>query len=613
MKYQFRFNELFALVVFFLPFILGAQQLPTELSQKIDATFYEMMASEQVPGAIFVMVNADSILKLKGYGLADLETKTPVDPRQTIFKVASVSKGVTATAIMQAVDQGHIDLDTDVNTYLKSFKIESNFSPAITLRHLLTHTSGIDTEGPGRRTLDLKSLEPMPKHFARHFPKRVIPPGEILVYSNYAGSLGGCMMEELSGIPFNDWMGQNLFGPLEMNNSTFDPSGVPAEKLAKGYFYRREKYTPVPKEFTRTIAGSMLMTTAQDMGHFLMMHLGKGQFKGQKYFSKETADKMHQRAHAAIPQMEGTNLGLYEMEANNQYIITHSGGFDGFMAQLYLLLDEGIAFFMAFNQRDGGAEINRAVRQLIFDHYLPEIPTAYQPEPIQPMPLKPYIGTYQSMSIAKTNLAHLNAFIGKDQWEITPGNGDTLLVFGFPYVPIAKSTFRLANGEKGYLKFRESKAGKVSHLTFGSFFGAHRRLQWYELAKVQKLFLFTGLGLFCTALLVWPISYWRHKRKKITSKSKRYQLMMLLLSGLYLLLFTLMAFGPHPNRYGVPFGFHLLLFFAKIISLLSLPAPIIVWQIWRDDQLWKGLKWYAALLAVFILLFIPFFKYWNFW
>lgn len=613
MKNHFSLKKLFTLALFFLQFTLLANQPPNSLYQKIDSTFQSMMGSEQVPGAIFVLVSADSILKMAGYGLADLEKQIPVDPVQTLFKVASVSKGVTATAIMRAVDRGIVDLDTDVNTYLKSFKLQPSISPPVTLHHLLTHTSGVDTEGPGRRTLDLESLGSMPRHFARHFPNRVMPPGEMLAYSNYGGSLGGCIMEEISGIPFNQWMDQNLFEPLEMTNSTFAPSIVPEDNLAKGYFYHNEKYNAAPIEYTKTIAGSMLMTTARDMGHFLMMHLGKGQFKGKQFFSTETADKMHKRQYAAMPQMEGTTLGLYEMEANGRFIITHSGGFDGYMSQLYLLMEEGIAFFMAFNQRNGGAEINRAIRQLVFDYYLQDSSKVYHPEPIQPISLKPYIGTYQTTGIAQTNLAHMNAFIGRHQWKIKRGNGDTLMAYGYPYVPIGASTFRLANGEKGYLKFRENENGKISHLTFGGFFTTHRRLQWYELANLQKFFFFGGLGLFCTALLVWPIIFWRYKKEKKSSSTKKYQLGMFLLPVIYLLFFVLIALSPHPNRYGVPASFQTLLFFAKLISLLSLTTPILLFHIWRDQQLWRGLKWYATLLTVFILLFIPFFKYWNLW
>jgi CubicO group peptidase (beta-lactamase class C family) len=117
---------------------------PAELEAFLDELIAEQMEEHHIPGATVSVVKDGELFFAKGYGSADLERQTPVIPDQTLFSVGSLSKLVTWTAVMQLVEQGKVDLHTDVNTYLKKAEIPATFPEPITLAHLMTHTAGFE-------------------------------------------------------------------------------------------------------------------------------------------------------------------------------------------------------------------------------------------------------------------------------------------------------------------------------------------------------------------------------------------------------------------------------------------------------------------------------------
>jgi CubicO group peptidase (beta-lactamase class C family) len=143
-------------------------QDPAELAVFLDGLLGGLMEERHIPGAVVLVVKDGSVFFAKGYGFADLETKRPVDPETTLFRVFSVSKLFTATAVMQLVEQGKLDLHADVNQYLDSFSLEERFGKPVTLANLLTHTGGFDDALLG--SIQPLEREPVPlgKYLATH-------------------------------------------------------------------------------------------------------------------------------------------------------------------------------------------------------------------------------------------------------------------------------------------------------------------------------------------------------------------------------------------------------------------------------------------------------------
>src|SRR3972149_6305202 len=130
---------------------------PAELEAFLDDLFAQDLEEYHIAGAAVSVVKDGELFFAKGYGYADVENKIPVDPEQTIFRIGSVGKAITWTAVMQLVEQGKLDLDADINTYL-DFRIPATYPQPITLKHLMTHTSGIEDRWLESLTPDASEL-----------------------------------------------------------------------------------------------------------------------------------------------------------------------------------------------------------------------------------------------------------------------------------------------------------------------------------------------------------------------------------------------------------------------------------------------------------------------
>src|SRR6516162_2936939 len=112
---------------------------PGDLEAFFDGAVNVQLESKHIAGAVVAVVVGDKVVFTKGYGYADVEARRKVDPEKTMFRIASISKLFTWTAVMQQVEEGKLDLDADVNTYLKDIQIPKTYEQPITLKHLLTH------------------------------------------------------------------------------------------------------------------------------------------------------------------------------------------------------------------------------------------------------------------------------------------------------------------------------------------------------------------------------------------------------------------------------------------------------------------------------------------
>jgi CubicO group peptidase (beta-lactamase class C family) len=222
----------------------------------IDGLMPSALRAARVPGAVVVIVKDGQPLLQKGYGLADWDKNIPVDPHKTLFRPGSVSKLFTWTAVMQLVEQGKLELDADLNKYL-DFSIPGRNGKALTLRHVMTHTTGFEETARDLLTYDSAGPD-LGKVLKAYIPPYVYDPGTTPGYSNYATSLAGYIVQRVSGKSFDDYMDQNVFGPLGMKQSTFRQPLPEALKgqMSQGYMSWDDK----PKGFeviSMPPAGSM--------------------------------------------------------------------------------------------------------------------------------------------------------------------------------------------------------------------------------------------------------------------------------------------------------------------------------------------------------------------
>ncbi len=243
----------------------------------IDGVLAQQLDNREVAGAVVSVVSDGKILFSRGYGFADVDKGIPADPSRSLFRPGSSSKLFTWTALMQMVEQGRVDLNADVNTYL-DFKMPNTHSRPILVKHLLDHTPGFEDRG-GITAKDPSEFVPLGPWLAKNIPTRVREPGVETSYSNYGTALAGYIVERVSGEPFPDYVERHIFKPLGMNYTTFREP-LPPElqpNRAIGYDFVDGRFVSKPFEHYHNImpAGAA-SSTAEDMARFMIAHLQQG-------------------------------------------------------------------------------------------------------------------------------------------------------------------------------------------------------------------------------------------------------------------------------------------------------------------------------------------------
>jgi len=332
-----------------------------------------------IAGAVVAVVKDGETILLKGYGVADVVTGTPVNPAATLFRPGSISKSFTATAVMQLVEKGRLSLDRDVNEYL-DFRVPSTFAPPITLRHLLSHTAGF---ADVYKNVMLASARATPsiEHYVKNaLPPRIFPAGTVVAYSNYGATLAGYIVQRIAGEPYESYVAKHIFAPLGMSHSTF-VQPVPASLSQHGpRGYLRASHSAAAFEFLGTAPAGALSTTGADMARYMLAHLGGGRENSVRLMSPATAATMHQPAFRSMPGMQAMALGFYGEDRNGRRIIGHAGDLISFHADMHLLIEDKVGLFIAMNSL-GKDAASTALRTALFRGFVDRYFPAAQSEP----------------------------------------------------------------------------------------------------------------------------------------------------------------------------------------------------------------------------------------
>ncbi len=550
----------------------------------LDEFFAREMERLQIPGAVFSMVQGGELVFSKGYGYANVEEEIPVDAEKTLFRVASISKLFTATAAMQLYEQGLLNLDEDVNTYLDDFQLAEAFSTPVTMAHLLTHTGGFDDRSVNlayQREDRVPSLE---TYLAQNMPPRVRAPGEVISYSNHGSGVAGLVVEKISGQPFVEYVQENILTPLAMERSSFLLPSHLTPDLATGYFFSGGYNEPRTFDFLYNIApAASLNATAEDMAHFMIAHLQEGEFGGSRILEESTIEEMHSQQFAHHADLEGLTYGFFERFANERRFITHTGLWGGFASLLFLYPEGELGFFVSLNS-GAGTEVHRNLATEFVEHFLP----AQEPETAQAVS-QPFesqigecIGHYRPVRYSRHTLEKIAVLTAQCQTtEI--GDGAMALEFspqsGREAIEWRESSpffFQQADAEGG-LAFRRDSQGRVTHLMVGTV--AMERLAWYENATLHRALGISFLALFLSAWVGWPL-YWLYSRRRNLRDNKHWQFRWPAAAAAFLNTVFLVSFlyyittWPEALIYGIPPLISGLLLLPLLAGALTLSSPL---------------------------------------
>ncbi|WP_243641349.1 serine hydrolase domain-containing protein [Natrarchaeobius halalkaliphilus] len=339
----------------------------------IDAVMSKRIGTE-IPGASVAIVEGSDPVLAKGYGYADMNSGTPVQADETTFEAGSVGKLVTWTAVMQGVQDGLLDLDEDVNTYLDNSDVQvpDAYEDPITLRHLGTHTSGLESALAPAVVDTPDQLTSLETVLVERRPERVRPPGKAVGYSNYGAALAGHMVAETYDTPFEEHVQSTIFEPLDMSHSTF-AQPVPEERpgtLAASH--RRdgsEFITAEPVYINMWPAGSMT-ATATDMATFMSAHLGDGSVDDTRILESDTVATMYSQHYERHPAVNNWRYGFYEYGHPDGDVIAHSGGTIYQESQLALAPQHDIGIFVNYNLRTDDEESLAVIDEILEEYNL---------------------------------------------------------------------------------------------------------------------------------------------------------------------------------------------------------------------------------------------------
>jgi CubicO group peptidase (beta-lactamase class C family) len=347
-----------------------------ELEAFLDGVMAANLRDKHVAGATVAVVKDGAVFFAKGYGWSDAARRTPVSAERSLFRIGSISKLFTWTAVMQLVEQGKLDLDADVNRYL-DFKIPATYPQPITLRHIMTHTPGFEEDGRDLFTEDSTRMIPMGRWLATHMPARVRPPGTYSSYSNYATALAGYVVQRVSGLSFDDYVEQRILQPLGMTQTT-TRQPLPARfraDMSGGYSWGDGQYKSHKYEIVNGAApAGSIASSATDMARFMLAHLGGGALDGRRILAESTTARMHARAFGHDPRLPGFALGFYEKSSHGLHIIGHGGDTRWFHSDLALVPSERLGVFVSYNTSTGGELSFGPFVTEFLDHYYPTEP-----------------------------------------------------------------------------------------------------------------------------------------------------------------------------------------------------------------------------------------------
>jgi CubicO group peptidase (beta-lactamase class C family) len=317
----------------------------------------------RIPSMAVVLVSGDRIVWTRSAGLSNVRVKTPA-ACDTVYLIASTFKTMSATALLQLMEQGKFKLDDRVNDFLGDLKIEGeNKRYPVTFRHLLTHTSGLPTDF-GRHAVWEDASPPALVDYLGGKLRLWRRPGTRVLYSNIAFTLVAHLVEKFSGLPFKEYMRQNVFGPIEMRDTAFEPRADMAERLAIPYMPVRRRagmFRPVDWVKADAWPAGVVYGTAVDQARWLMANLNRGVYKGKRILGETTFREMTRRQYDRfagpinggwLNETSGYGLAWWVSKLEGETVIAHSGSVNGYTAFLVGNLDRktGVAILTNGNK-----------------------------------------------------------------------------------------------------------------------------------------------------------------------------------------------------------------------------------------------------------------------
>jgi CubicO group peptidase (beta-lactamase class C family) len=427
--------------------------------ESYDTIIPVLMEEQKIPALSIALVDREGIIWSNCFGSIN-HGNSPNNP-ETMFSIQSISKTFTAVAILAAVDEGILDLDTPVKAYIPGFRLNSYYDEKpleeITLRHLLSHKAGLVHEAPvgNNYTYDAPSFEEHVKSIQETDLR--YPIGQRYSYSNLGIDLAAYILQEVSGMPFHQYLKEKVLDPLNMKHSSANPDVILAsENRAAGFSRgREESRVIVPMQGAGGFYASM-----EDLASFVRFHLNQGSMDGKEIIPGNLLSEMYFVPFQAEGQINGYGLGIASYDRHQNALLNHSGGGYGYLADMAWYKDLGLGMVVltnSVNHRLQGSLYREILDKLIeADRGKTSLKKEKIPEPgieISAEDQKLYCGNYVGR-FGKVQVIRKEGQLGLKQ-----GNKFT------PFTFSSKDEASLPrNGYHDYLRFVLDEKGKMDYI-----------------------------------------------------------------------------------------------------------------------------------------------------
>jgi len=482
------------------------------------------------------------------------------------------------------------------------------------MAHLMAHTAGFEERSVGLFAHTPDAVRPLAELLEDGLPARVRPAGEAAAYSNHGAALAAHVVEEVSGLAWNDYLDERLLAPLGMTRST-GHQPVPAAlegDLAVGYDVAAGSFVRRSFDVVPLAAAGSMSATGSDMARFMLAHLQGGAYGGTSILDGETVEAMHRTHATQDPRLSGSAHGFVEQTFQGRRTIGHGGGIVAFTSLMVLVPDDDLGLFLAYNTAAGAAAAADFVADFFaFRYEAPDVaparPDAHRPDAA---------ASYRTTRVAHTTLDKLAGLLQAASITSTDDGGlvaRNLGTFGTTHwVPVEPLVYREVTSQD-LLVFHEDGDGRIVRALLGSQpIVAFERLAWYESTGFHVGLVAVSVAAFLSAVVGWPLT--RRWRRGGTTLSRAARPTAWGASAAFLAFLGGLAVvlrDPMEIAFGVPPLLRVVLAIGLVGSVLTLVGLYLAVRTWvRGEGTFVGRLHHSVVVAAGAA-FVWFLDAWN--
>jgi CubicO group peptidase (beta-lactamase class C family) len=487
---------------------------PRELGARLDKLLKQQLDEYDIPGATVSVVSGDEQLMARGYGVPDSDRgKRRVEPDRTGFFMGSVAKVFTAIAVLQLAERGKLDLRTDVNKYLKSFRIKDTYpGKPVTPHNLLTHTAGFDFSIVGTADEDPRDAGDLGESLADNQPDRVREPGEAAAYDNYGVALAGYLVEQITGQPFEEYVKRQIIEPLGMSRTSFEQ---PHPKKLQDTLARGHRPSDGGQETAKgqygawTPTGAAAVTTATDMGRLMRALLRDGRLTDSRVLSDRSVRLLEKRHYGNDKRLPGMAYVLEERRHDEHRYLVKDGDIPGFHSNMALFPDKDLGVYVNYNgDGDSGKAALAAdeVAELAAEHVYGG-KAKRTSKPTVHGNIGQYEGSYRANRTSHSDFTRASALTGSIE---VSADDDGVLTTNGPlsadpditeqqWRQIEPGVFQEVDGD-ARIAFDDGRLTVSTDVAV-----AFDRVPWYESPELHMQLLIGGLALISLTMICRPV------------------------------------------------------------------------------------------------------------